>query len=83
MIKDSKLYELLTKQATRETTAPLKVKIANLKAELSSSDYKIIKCAEYALAQLEAPYDITELHVERQKIRDEINALEVEITSME
>lgn len=83
MIKESKLYALLTKQATRETTAPLKVKISNLKEELNASDYKVIKCAEYSLAQLEPPYDIAELHAERQKIRDEINSLEVEISSME
>ena len=83
MIKESKLYELLTRQATRETTAPLKVKIANLKEELSASDYKIIKCAEYSLAQLETPYDIAVLHAERQKLRDEINSLETKITSME
>lgn len=79
----NKLYQLVSKQVTRETTAPLKVKIADLKEQLNASDYKVIKCAEYSLAQLEAPYDIAEVHAERQKLRDEINALESEIASME
>jgi hypothetical protein len=39
-------------------------------------DYKIIKCSEYQLAGKELPYDITELHAERQALRDEINKLE-------
>lgn len=52
--------------------------IAQLKAQLSQSDYKIIKCAEAQLAGLELPYDIQELHTERQAIRDRINELESE-----
>jgi hypothetical protein len=83
MIKESKLYALLTKQANRETTAPLKVRISSLKEELAATDYKVIKCAEYSLAKLDAPYDIAALHAERQKIRDEINSLEIEVSKME
>lgn len=51
-------------------------KIAELKAELESTDYKIIKSSEYQLAGIALPYDIAELHATRQKIRDEINQLE-------
>lgn len=51
-------------------------KIAKLKAQLSATDYKIIKCSECQLLGIELPYDIAELHAERQKIRDEINELE-------
>lgn len=50
--------------------------IATLKAELSATDYKIIKCSEAQLVGEELPYDITALHAERQAIRDQINALE-------
>lgn len=50
--------------------------IARLKEELSSTDYKIIKCSEYQLASLEPPYNITELHSLRQSLRDRINELE-------
>ena len=53
-----------------------KREIEKLKAELASTDYKIIKCSEYRLAGLEAPYDISELHATRQVLRDRINELE-------
>lgn len=51
--------------------------IEELKRELSSTDYKVIKCSECQLLGLEMPYDLTELHLTRQAIRDKINALEV------
>jgi hypothetical protein len=51
-------------------------RIAELKELLNETDYKIIKCSEYQLAGLELPYDIAELHTQRQAIRDEINELE-------
>lgn len=50
-------------------------KIESLKQEIESSDYKIIKCYEYALCNLPLPYDVIKLHEERQAIRDEINEL--------
>jgi hypothetical protein len=45
-----------------------KIKIANKRAKeayekkLAESDYKIIKCYEYSLANLQLPYDIQKLH---------------------
>lgn len=51
-------------------------KIAELKKRLSATDYKVIKCAECQLLSEEMPYDVAELHAERQAIRDEINKLE-------
>ena len=51
-------------------------KIERLKSELAASDYKIIKCAECNLANLPVPYNIEELHTERQLLRDAINELE-------
>lgn len=52
--------------------------IAELKAQLDATDYKIIKCSECSLAGVELPYDIVALHAQRQAIRDEINELEGE-----
>ena len=52
--------------------------INQLKSQLEATDYKIIKCAEYQLAGLEAPYNVAELHIERQALRDRINEAEVE-----
>lgn len=54
------------------------MRIAELKAQLDGTDYKIIKCSEYSLAGIELPYNIADLHVARQAIRDEINELEGE-----
>lgn len=51
-------------------------RISELKAQLTETDYKIIKCSEYQLAGLDLPYDIAELHATRQAMRDEINELE-------
>jgi len=50
--------------------------IAELKAQLSATDYKVIKCSECQLLGMDMPYDVAELHAERQAIRDQINQLE-------
>lgn len=52
---------------------------ANLEAQLSSGDYKVIKNSEAERAGEELPYDPQELHSERQAMRDQINANEAEI----
>ena len=51
-------------------------KIRELKSELASTDYQIIKCSECMLLGEPMPYDVAELHERRQAIRDAINALE-------
>ena len=53
-----------------------KEKVNSLKAQLTASDYKIIKCIESYLAGEALPYDINELHAERDSKRAEINRLE-------
>lgn len=50
--------------------------IAELKAQLEATDYKVIKCSEAQMAGAEMPYDVAELHAERQAIRNKINELE-------
>ena len=50
-----------------------------LKQQIAESDYKIIKCYEYSLMNMDLPYDISELHQSRQTMRDEINSLEKEL----
>lgn len=52
-------------------------RIVRLKQTLADSDYKVIKCAEAQMAGIELPYNITELHEERQELRDMINELEL------
>lgn len=63
-------YNLPTKEEIKQQH------IAELKAELASTDYMLIKCAEYSFAGEELPYDIADLHAQRQALRDEINQLE-------
>ena len=55
------------------------MEIERLKSELQESDYKVIKCAEAICINDELPYDMTELHKERQALRDKINELESEV----
>ena len=50
--------------------------IAGIQRQLEQTDYRIIKCMEYSLAGLELPYDIQQLHDQRQELRDKINELE-------
>nr|DAZ62896.1 MAG TPA: Protein of unknown function (DUF2977) [Caudoviricetes sp.] len=71
---EEKYQEILN----RETKEKKQAKIKELQSELNESDYKIIKCNEYKLAGLELPYDIEELHKQRQALRDEINKLQGE-----
>ena len=52
------------------------IQIEILKEQLTLSDYQIIKCYEYSLTGKDLPYDIIELHNERQTIRDKINELQ-------
>ena len=62
-----------------DSERPIEEQIDDLKSELSKSDYKIIKCYECQMANIEMPYDITLLHNERQILRDKINELESQL----
>jgi hypothetical protein len=57
-------------------------RINDLKVMLSSSDYKITKCYEASLLSEEMPYNLQELLAQRKAWRDEINALEFEISML-
>ena len=67
------------RQATQTNgldTLMAKAQIEILKNRLTDSDYKVIKCQECALAGKPLPYDVEELHRERQAIRNKINELQ-------
>ena len=53
--------------------------ISECTIQLSSTDYKVIKCYEYSLVGLDLPSDIEELHAERQALRDRINELQEQL----
>ena len=74
-------YQIIPQPEPAPEPTPEEIKerrIAELKLQLSDTDYKIIKCSEYQLAGLELPYDVVALHSQRQAIRNEINELEGE-----
>lgn len=62
-----------------EQQGRINLEIQQLQKQLDESDYKIIKCMECSLIQKELPYNITQLHKQRQQIRDSINELQTYI----
>ena len=82
-IEDGKLVCITPTEHSFSEEPSNQEQIAELKAELDATDYKIIKCSECQLAGLELPYDVAALHAERQAIRDQINALEAEVGAEE
>ena len=57
-------------------TTKIQGEIDAIKAELSETDYQVIKCYEASLVGEELPYDIKALHEDRNEKRAQINALE-------
>ena len=56
--------------------------LADLERILSESDYKIIKSYENSLIGKELEYDIEQLHIERQNMRDKINEVTHEVAKL-
>ena len=71
--------EELAEMEEKERIANINNQISELKAKLNASDYKVIKCFECSMVGEEMPYDIEELHEERQAIRGMINQKEEEL----
>ena len=70
--------QLVSEFEARKVEQQKQLEIAQLQKQLDDTDYKIIKCQEYSLAGLELPYDIEQLHNERQALRDKINELQAQ-----
>lgn len=68
--------KIIQKWVIRTDNKEIVQKIESLKKELADTDYKVIKCYESYLVDKDLPYDINSLHIERQKIRDQINDLQ-------
>lgn len=76
-VKDNVVYQRF--RVVKNTARKLNEAIENLKQQLSSTDYIIIKAYEAKVMMQDAPYSdefMTKTTEERQKIRDEINRLE-------
>lgn len=75
-------HEMLIEQGWVEYIEPSEEEITKqqealrLRRSLFTTDYKVIKCMEAYLCGEELPYDIVELHTERNAQRAEINRLE-------
>jgi len=65
-----------------EIIAEKQAVIDSLKAQIAEGDYKVIKCSEAQFLGEEMPYNVAELHAQRQALRDEINKLEQEIKAI-
>lgn len=63
-------------------TTKIQGEIDAIKAELSETDYQVIKCYEASLIGEELPYDIKALHEDRNEKRAQINALETNLTNL-
>lgn len=57
-------------------TLKIRNQIATLKDNLAATDYQVAKCYEASLLGNILPYDIKQLHFQRQSMRDRINELE-------
>lgn len=68
--------EEIAERERQEHIFEIQMQIAGLKAQIDSTDYRIIKAYEYSQVGLETDYDIQALHLERQALRDQINTLE-------
>ena len=75
--------EELAEAERQKNISELQVKIRQKKDELAQTDYIPVKLYEYSLAGKECEeYDINEVHVQRQAIRDEINLLESQLKKL-
>jgi len=74
-------YENQTELNEKEKTSKNKT-LFYLKTLLEQSDYKIIKCYEASLLEEEMPYNLQELLAQRKVWREQINALEFEISML-
>ena len=68
--------------ARQRQISQLTAQIADLKARIAASDYKVIKTYEYALLGEQTGYDMEAVHAERQALRDQINTLETQLADL-
>jgi hypothetical protein len=72
--------EILAKKESDRIT--IFSKINSIKIKLAETDYQVIKCYEAQLLQEEMPYNLQELLAQRKAWREEINAIEFEISML-
>jgi len=76
------IADLKAEIKTEREKATLKAEISRLKGLISATDYKVIKYAEAVSLSLDKPYtaeEMTELAIERQGYRTQINELRLKL----
>lgn len=68
---------LLYWEIVEDSPEKIKTEIARLTEELTSTDYRVVKSYEYALAGVKSAYDFTSIHAEREELRAKIRELEL------
>jgi hypothetical protein len=83
-VVDGKIIEIgLTEEENKNTEIFTKTSlIESIKENLTATDYQVIKCYEAQLLNEPMPYNLTELLAQRKAWRDEINAIEFELTML-
>ena len=75
--------EEIAEREKQEKISSVNNQINTLKSRLASTDYIFVKNYEASLiGETLEGYDFETLHIERQTLRDEINALEVELSEL-
>lgn len=74
--------EELAEQARQQQISQVTAQIDGLKAQIATSDYKVIKTYEYTLLGKQTEYDMETVHAERQALRDQINTLETRLADL-
>lgn len=59
-----------------EDPEKVQAEIARLEAELTATDYQVIKAYEYALAGIKSTADFSTIHAGREELREQIRELE-------
>jgi hypothetical protein len=80
------MEERIAKENTIKDALEAELRALRSKLQANTSeigDWKVVKALEYQLTGQKIPYDMERLNSDRQKVRDRINEIEVELNDLE
>lgn len=80
------MEERIAKENTIKDALGAELRALRSKLQANTSeigDWKVVKALEYQLTGQKIPYDMERLNSDRQKVRDRINEIEVELNDLE
>ena len=80
------MEERIVKENTVKGNLEAELRTLRSKLQANTSeigDWKVVKALEYQLTGQKIPYDMERLNSDRQKVRDRINEIEVELNDLE